>query len=123
MWSNVMAYQNKTKDTLGLEPYFTAHHSGGIVFDDLGSEPTNVQNYCTSFNPMAEVLLARYDEFQAGRLPGIYTHLTTNLRVGEASDVPGTLSLYGLYGQRVVERIRAMFTLIAFEPTNPSLRR
>jgi hypothetical protein len=117
------AYQNKTKDTLGLEPYFTAHHSGGVVFDDLGTEPTNVQNFGTTCNPMAEVLLARYDEFQAGRMPGIYTHLTTNLPVGEASDAPGTLSLYGLYGQRVVDRIREMFTLIAFDPTSPSLRR
>jgi hypothetical protein len=72
---------------------------------------------------MAEVLLARYDEFQAGRLPGIYTHLTTNLPVGEPSDAPGSLSLYGLYGQRVVDRIREMFTLIAFDPASPSLRR
>ncbi|MGI4822693.1 MAG: hypothetical protein ACRYFV_15900 [Janthinobacterium lividum] len=60
------AYQNKTKDTPGLEPYFTAHHSGGVMFDDLGTEPTNVQNFGTTCNPMAEVLLARYDEFQAG---------------------------------------------------------
>jgi hypothetical protein len=116
-------YQNKTKGMLGLEPYCTAHHSGGVVFDDMGAEPTNVQNFGTTCNPMAEMLLARYDEFQAGRMPGIYTHLTTNLLVGEASDAPGTLSLYGLYGQRVVDRIREMFTLIALDPASPSLRR
>jgi hypothetical protein len=115
------AYQ--TKGAPGLEAYLTAHHSGGVVFDDLGTEATSVHHFGTSCNPMAEVLLARYDEFQAGRLAGIYTHLTTNLPVGEASDAPGTLSLYGLYGQRVVDRIREMFTLIAFEPTSPSLRR
>jgi hypothetical protein len=115
------AYQ--TKGAPGLEPYLTAHHSGGVVFDDLGTEATNVQYYGTTCNPMAEVLLARYDEFQAGRMPGIYTHLTTNLPVGEPSDAPGTLSLYGLYGQRVVDRIREMFTLIAFDPASPSLRR
>jgi hypothetical protein len=121
--ANAYKNQNPAKDILGLEPYLTAHHSGGVVFDDLGTEPTLVQNFGTSCNPMAEVLLARYDEFQAGRLPGIYTHLTTNLPVGEASDAPGTLSLYGLYGQRVVDRIREMFTLIAFDPTSPSLRK
>jgi hypothetical protein len=115
------AYQ--TKGAPGLESYLTAHHSGGVVFDDLGTEATSVQHFGTSCNPMAEVLLARYDEFQAGRLAGIYTHLTTNLPVGESSDAPGTLSLYGLYGQRVVDRIREMFTLIAFDPTSPSLRR
>jgi hypothetical protein len=82
-----------------------------------------VQHFGTSCNPMAEVLLARYDEFQAGRLPVTYTHLITNLPVGEASDAPGTLSLYGLYGQRVVDRIREMFTLIAFDPNSPSQRR
>jgi DNA replication protein DnaC len=115
------AYQ--TKGAPGLEPYLTAHHTGGVVFDDLGTEATSVQHFGTSCNPMAEVLLARYDEFQAGRLLGIYTHLTTNLPVGEASDAPGTLSLYGLYGQRVVDRIREMFTLIAFDPNSPSQRR
>ncbi|MGI4822692.1 MAG: hypothetical protein ACRYFV_15895 [Janthinobacterium lividum] len=56
-------------------------------------------------------------------MPGIYTHLTTNMPAGEASDAPGTLSLYGLYGQRVVDRIREMFTLIAFDPASPTLRR
>ncbi|MGI4736096.1 MAG: hypothetical protein ACRYG7_13045 [Janthinobacterium lividum] len=115
------AYQ--MKGAAGLEPYLTAHHTGGVVFDDLGTEATSVLHFGTSCNPMAEVLLARYDEFQAGRLPGVYTHLTTNLPVGEASDTPGTLSLYGLYGQRVMDRIREMFTLIAFDPTSPSLRR
>jgi hypothetical protein len=115
------AYQ--TKGAPGLEPYLTAHHTGGVVFDDLGTEATSVQYYGTTCNPMAEVLLARYDEFQAGRLPGIYTHLTTNLPVGEASDALGTLSLYGLYGQRVMDRIREMFTLIAFDPNSPSQRR
>lgn len=115
------AYQ--TKGAPGLEAYLTAHHTGGVVFDDLGTEATTVQHFGTSCNPMAEVLLARYDEYQAGRLPGIYTHLTTNLPVGEPTDAPGTLSLYGLYGQRVVDRIRQMFTLIAFDPQSPSLRK
>lgn len=114
--------QNPAKDILGLEPYLTAHYSGGVLFDDLGTEPTQVQNFGTTANPMAEVLLARYDEFQAGRLPGFYTHMTTNLPVGAPSDAPGTVSLYGLYGQRVVDRIREMFTMIAFDPQAPSLR-
>jgi hypothetical protein len=114
--------QNPAKEILGLEPYLTAHYSGGVLFDDLGTEPTQVQNFGTTANPMAEVLLARYDEYQAGRLPGLYTHLTTNLPVGDPTDAPGTLSLYGLYGQRVVDRIREMFTMIAFDPQAPSLR-
>ncbi|MGI4864171.1 MAG: hypothetical protein ACRYFZ_09640 [Janthinobacterium lividum] len=121
--ANAYKNQNLAQNIPGLEPYLAAHHSGGVVFDDLGTEPTLVQNFGTTCNPMAEVLLARYDEYQAGRLPGIYTHLTTNLPVGAPDDAPGALTLYGLYGQRVVDRIREMFTLIAFDPKAPSLRR
>jgi hypothetical protein len=95
---------------------------GGICFDDLGAEAMSVRHYGSEANPMAETLLARYDNFQEGRLPGGFTHLTSNLPVGSREDAPGTPSLYGCYGVRVVDRIREMFTLIAFPADAPSRR-
>lgn len=106
----------------GLEPYLQAGR-GGICFDDLGAEAMSVKHYGSEANPMAEVLLARYDEFQAGRLLGDFTHLTSNLPVGTPDDIPGTPSLYGCYGRRVVDRIRQMFTLLSFPANAPSQRR
>lgn len=113
-------YQSDGAD--GLSPYEEAHYSGGVVFDDLGTETMPVKYYGTDCNAMGDVLLARYDRFQAGELRGDYTHMTSNLAVGTAQDAPGTLTLYGLYGQRVVDRIRQMFNMIAFPTSAPSRR-
>lgn len=44
-------------------------------FDDLGIEPT-VQNYGIIVNVLAEIMLSRYDYFQAFQM---LTHITTNL--------------------------------------------
>lgn len=106
----------------GLAPYLQAGR-GGICFDDLGAEAMSVKHYGSEANPMAEVLLARYDAFQAERLPGDFTHLTSNLPVGTPEDAPGMPTLYGSYGRRVVDRIRQMFTLLSFPADAPSQRR
>lgn len=118
-----VAGRYQSEGASGLEPYQERHHTGGVVFDDLGTEPMPVKFYGTDCNTMADVLLARYDEFQAGRLPGCYTHMTTNLPVGTPDDAPGTLTLYGLYGARVVDRIKQMFTLVKFPASAPSRRK
>lgn len=113
-------YQAEGAD--GLAVYEEAHFSGGVVFDDLGTETMPVKYYGTDCNAMGDVLLARYDRFQSGEMQGDYTHMTTNLAVGKPSDAPGTLTLYGLYGQRVVDRMKQMFNMIAFPASAPSRR-
>jgi hypothetical protein len=117
-----VAGRYQTDGAEGLAVYEEAHHTGGVVFDDLGTETMPVKHYGTDCNAMGDVLLARYDRFQAGEMRGDYTHLTTNLAVGTPADPSGTLTLYGLYGQRVVDRLKQMFNMIAFPPTAPSRR-
>jgi hypothetical protein len=106
----------------GLEPYLSAHYTGGVCFDDLGTEPSPVKHYGTECNALADVLEARYHEWESGLLRGDYTHLTTNLPVGSASDEPGAPTLYGRYGRRVGDRLRDLFQLVAFSPAAPSRR-
>ncbi len=106
----------------GLEPYLSAHYSGGVCFDDLGTEPTPVKHYGTECNALADVLEARYHEWEMGQLRGDYTHLTTNLPIGGPADEPSAPTLYGRYGRRVGDRLRDMFYLVAFSPAAPSRR-
>lgn len=106
----------------GLEPYFAAHYTGGVCFDDLGTEPSPVKHYGTECNALADVLEARYHEWESGLLRGDYTHLTTNLPVGTASDEAGSPTLYGRYGRRVGDRLRDLFQLVTFSPNAPSRR-
>ncbi|MBG8552335.1 hypothetical protein [Hymenobacter guriensis] len=95
----------------GLDVYCQPHTSG-VCFDDLGTEALVGKSYGNEASAMATVLLSRYDMFQAGRIPGCATHLTTNL----------TWDGLKPYGDRVLDRIREMFNIIPFPPTAPSRR-
>ena len=106
----------------GLEPYQSAHYTGGVCFDDLGTEPSPVKHYGTECNALGDVIEARYHEWEAGNLRGDFTHLTSNLPVGAATDEPGAPTLYGRYGRRVGDRLRDMFQLVAFSPAAASRR-
>ncbi len=87
-------------------------HSSGACFDDLGTEGLTAKNFGNEVSAMATVLLARYELFQAGRIQGTATHLTTNL----------TWDALKPYGDRVLDRIREMFNIITFPPAAPSRR-
>lgn len=71
-------------------------------FDDLGLEQTP-KYYGNDCNVMAEILLARYDQFVSKRM---MTHITTNLSASE---------LESIYGNRIRSRMREMFNLVAFD--------
>ncbi|MCC3159493.1 hypothetical protein LJ737_19785 [Hymenobacter sp. 15J16-1T3B] len=96
----------------GLGPYLTAGATG-VCFDDLGAESTDVKHYANAVNPMAEVLLSRYDELQAGRLHPFATHITTNLSADQIEE---------RYENRVRSRMREMFNTIKFSPDAPDRR-
>lgn len=70
-----------------------------IFIDDLGVEPTVVNNFGTDHQPFIELLMYRYDH----RLPVI---VTANL-----SDV----GISGKYGPRIMDRLEEMCEKIAFK--------
>jgi len=76
--------------------------SGCYCFDDLGVEPLG-RHFGADCNVIGEILISRFDLFQASGIP---THITTNLNAKELEE---------RYGQRVRSRMRQMFNLIAFK--------
>lgn len=76
-----------------------------LAIDDLGEEPAEVIRFGQTFNPITDLLLARYDK--SWRV----TLATTNLRHAE---------IESHYGNRILDRFREMMKEIAF--TNPSHR-
>ena len=79
-------------------------------FDDLGVEQP-VNHWGNSCNVIAEILLSRYDLWISNKM---LTHITTNLNSQELEDT---------YGNRLRSRLRAMFNLIAFDPSTSDKRR
>ena len=79
-------------------------------FDDLGVEQP-VNHWGNSCNVMAEILLSRYDLWISHKM---ITHITTNLNSQELEEA---------YGNRLRSRMRAMFNLIAFDPSSADKRR
>ncbi|KUG06903.1 hypothetical protein [Solirubrum puertoriconensis] len=96
----------------GLGPYLQAGATG-VCFDDLGAESTEVKHYANAVNPMAEVLLSRYDELVAGRLQPFATHITTNLSADQ---------IEARYENRVRSRMREMFNTVKFSAEAPDRR-
>lgn len=85
------------------------HRQIGICFDDLGTESEG-KHYGKDKNVMTEIILNRYDS----KLPGNFTHITTNLSVEE---------LEQRYGTRVKDRLREMMNMITFDKNAPSRRK
>jgi len=79
-------------------------------FDDLGLEQ-NTNFWGNNCNVMGEILLSRYDLLISNKM---LTHVTTNLNTQELED---------LYGNRIRSRMRAMFNLVAFDPSTADKRR
>lgn len=78
-------------------------------FDDLGLERT-VNYYGTPINPMADILLSRYDYYCSHQMQ---TLITTNLN---------STQIENLYGLRVRSRLREMMNLVAFPSEAPDKR-
>ncbi len=76
-----------------------------LAIDDLGTEPTEVQEYGNRMNPVIDMLYKRYDK-------QLFTIITTNLLPHEIRQK---------YGERVADRLNEMACRIVFE--NESYRK
>lgn len=130
--ANQMSKRFSEQGYEGITLYMTdnisnRHRDGkvGVCFDDLGTEPTVVKYFGNEANVMVDILLARYDKFQRGMLPGAMTHLTTNLPTTSTLQSDGTvpLSLEQCYGNRVRSRMRELFNPIYFSSDSTDMRR
>lgn len=70
-----------------------------MAIDDLGKEPTEVLDYGNVTSPLVDLLEQRYQSQK-------FTVVTTNLAPKE---------IRGKYGERIADRFREMFEVIAFE--------
>lgn len=75
-----------------------------LAIDDLGMEPTEVQEYGNIITPMVDLLSYRYDR-------RLFTVITTNMT---PTDITSK------YGGRIADRLREMLQGLYFE--NPSFR-
>jgi DNA replication protein DnaC len=103
----LVEYSHPQQISVNGNPF--GHQHLGICFDDLGTEPKS-KYYGKETNVMAEIILNRYDN----ELPFNMTHITTNC---------DTQELFNRYGNRVTDRMTAMFNLIGFEKGTPSRRK
>lgn len=90
------------KDTGGAGTLSRWIEGPHVCFDDLGTEPSDVQHMGNHSNVMAEVIEARYSRYTNARV-GSITHLTTNLSVQEIAD---------RYGPRAASRLRHMVNTV-----------
>lgn len=81
--------------------FFEKRLYGGLMIDDLGTEPETVNNYGTKQNVIIELIYARYDVRNSERA-GV-THITTNLTPD---------AILERYGERVFERLAEMCTFV-----------
>lgn len=89
---------------------YYGHQQLGWCFDDLGTESSK-KHYGDNLNVMAEVLLNWYDKIGIGFNK---IHITTNLTTAEIEEY---------YGSRVRSRMREMFNVITFDPSESDKRR
>ena len=80
-----------------------AMHFGHWCFDDLGHEPLSVKVWGDERNIMEPIITRRYNAFTAG---DCITHATSNLSPDE---------LETMYGSRVADRFREMFTYVLLD--------
>lgn len=95
--------------TVAINSNTFGHREIGVCFDDLGTE-VNGKHYGKEKNVMSEIILNRYDN----QLENKYTHVTTNL---------DSEQLKSEYGERVLDRMRQMFNIIAFPDSAKSRRK
>lgn len=83
------------KNYQGVQTYIDSSRQ---AFDDLGTEPRQLNYYGTVVNVMEYVLLSRYERRDAN-----FTHVTTNLSPPQIKQV---------YGVRVYDRAKEMFNFV-----------
>lgn len=91
----------------GMYQLFYNHKELGWCFDDLGTESAK-KNFGDELNVMTEIFLNWYDKGGFNRI-----HLTTNLSAQNITEI---------YGSRVASRMKEMFNLVIFNPTEKDKR-
>lgn len=101
----LIGYKALLSDAIGIYDYFKQHgtmllwNEQLVIIDDLGAEPVRCTNYGEEHNPLAKLLLHRYDK-------QLTTIIATNLNLQDIQD---------RYGDRVVDRMYEMFDVIIYK--------
>ena len=95
-----LAVRSEASKKDGLEAISRFETIRSVVFDDLGTEGACMA-YGTRIEPVADIIMARYDNWKAGKIG--HTHFTTNLSVDQLCD---------FYSPRVVDRLVEMCNII-----------
>ncbi len=103
----IYKYGNLFSQKTPLERSVGTHQGIGVCFDDLGTEDD--QNDFGKINIMERIFLLRYQN----NLPFNCTHVITNLSARQIAE---------RYGERVADRFKQMFNLVAFDEGAKSLR-
>ena len=70
-----------------------------LAIEDLGREPSEIQNYGNVISPMVDLLEHRYDRM-------LFTAMTTNILPGQIAEQ---------YGERIADRFREMVEVVVFK--------
>ena len=70
-----------------------------LAIEDLGREPSEIQNYGNVISPMVDLLEHRYDKM-------LFTAMTTNILPGQIAEQ---------YGERIADRFREMVEVVVFK--------
>ena len=100
---------NRLSKVIKGPPNRFGHEKYGICIDDAGFE-VDRKLYGNPVELLLAVIRKRYSKNISGR----YTHMVTNLTVGELKD---------RYGERFASRISEMFNQITFHPNAPDRRK
>ena len=82
-----------------------------LYIDDIGVS-VDVKRYGNTVNIITEILMERYDLFINS---GFKTHLSSNLITSITNDFKNTSTLKTVYGERILDRIIEMTTVIIFK--------
>lgn len=101
----LIGYKASLSDAIDIYDYFKQHGTMRlwneylVIIDDLGAEPVRCTNYGEEHNPLAKLLLHRYDK-------QLTTIIATNLNLQDIQD---------RYGDRVLDRMYEMFDVIIYK--------
>lgn len=82
-----------------------------LYIDDIGVS-VDVKRYGNTVNIITEILMERYDLFISS---GYKTHISSNLVTSITNDLKNTNTLKTVYGERILDRIIEMTTVVIFK--------
>ncbi len=101
------------EDNQRQQDVFCGKGGRALCVDDVCTEETKVKDYGNQENPMARVILERYDRYQQGLLPRWATHLSSNNPLYRTTTTPRDMpSWEELYGDRAIDRLHELCNII-----------